>query len=351
MRVLSPILNRVIYPVLGKAGYLRSRASTAVVTYHGVLPKDYKSPDVFLDDTLISVDGFRTQLRLLKRDYDVISPQQFRGWIDGKEPLPNRAVLLTCDDGLLNNLTVMLPILQEEKLQCLFFVTGDVVGDEPAMLWYIELYLMVRVAPAGAAFEWHGVHVPALQPERRRRAQWLELMHQLSRLDAEQRAEFLSDAVPRWGLDSEWKKRYIADSSQQQRFQLLDRAQVRQLTEAGMSIGAHSLSHPVLSQQSEESARKEIVESRRELEQVIAGEVWALAYPYGNPATVGERELRLAQEAGYSCAFMNVPGNLNLALRFSFPRVHITAEMSSGVFEANVSGFHEALRKRLRQTQ
>lgn len=349
MRVLSPILNQVIYPVLGKTGYLRSRVSTAVVTYHGVLPQGYKSSDAFLDNTLISIDAFRSQLRLLKRDYDVISPQEFRSWIDGLEELPQRAVLLTCDDGLMNNLTVMLPLLQEEKLECLFFVTGASVREEPAMLWYIELYLMMRDAREAAALDWQGIHVPAIKNDpASRRADWQRLMSDLSQFDGEVRKEFLAEAVAWWGLDPAWKTNCLSDSLMWQRFQLLGAAQLKELVQSGMTVGAHTMSHPMLSRQAGELARREIMDSKRELENTLGRELWALAFPYGNSAAVGEREIEFAQEAGYSCAFMNVPGRMNAMRKYSLPRVHITADMSCSMFEANVSGFHEALRRRLR---
>jgi len=352
MRVLSPILNQVIYPVLGMAGYFRSRASASVVTYHGVLPEGYKVRDAFLDDTLISMDAFRAQIRLLKSNYDVISPQFFQEWLEGREVLPKRAVLLTCDDGLLNNLTVMLPLLLEEKLQCLFFVTGSSAGDEPDMLWYIELYLMMHGARTGVAMDWRGIRVAALEsaPERKR-TQWLNLTDELSRRDAGQRAEFLGEAVQCWGLDPEWKKMYLQDALLRQRFQLLKGAQLRQLVEAGMNVGAHTMSHPMLSGQTDEFARKEIAESKRNLEHATGRPIWAMAYPYGNPAAVGDRELKFSQEAGYSCAFMNVPGELRAAGKFSLPRVHVTADMSWGLFEANVSGFHHAIQRRIRPAQ
>ena len=40
-----------------------------------------------------------------------------------------RATLLTCDDGFLNDFTEMLPIMQEEGLQCLFLVMEASISD------------------------------------------------------------------------------------------------------------------------------------------------------------------------------------------------------------------------------
>ena len=43
----------------------------------------------------------------------------------------------------------MLPILQEENVSCLFFVTGFSLGKTPVMLWYEQLYLLLQKAPRG----------------------------------------------------------------------------------------------------------------------------------------------------------------------------------------------------------
>ncbi len=352
MRLLSPILQRVVYPALGTLGYFRARASAGVVTYHGVLPEHYPSTDSFLDNTLIGVDSFRSQLRLLKKHYNVISPDLFLRWVEGEEDLPERAILLTCDDGLLNNLTTMLPVLQSEGLKCLFFLTGTSAAATPGMLWYIELYLILMQARNhGEALEWRGIRLPAMADDLgQRRALWLQLLDRLSQLDSKARSEFLREAAQQWGLAASWKERYLEDPLLRQRFQLLCAEDVRALAEAGMTIGAHTMSHPTLSEQPAELAAEEIRECKQILRLCCGQPVWALAYPYGNAAAVGHREYELAQAAGYECAFLNVAGSLSRSCRFSLPRVHITAEMSLPVYEACVSGFHEILRGKFRKS-
>src|SRR6266849_2431251 len=142
--VVSPILKRVVYPWLANSGYLRRRAdggAFCVLTYHGVLPAGYEVGDVEQDGSLVSAENLRSQLQLLKECYQIVSPDEVRDWITGGKELPERAVLLTCDDGLRNVLTDMTPILREEGLSCLFFVLGVSAAENPQMLWYEELYL------------------------------------------------------------------------------------------------------------------------------------------------------------------------------------------------------------------
>jgi peptidoglycan/xylan/chitin deacetylase (PgdA/CDA1 family) len=353
MRLLSPILQRVVYPVLGSAGYFHSRASSrvSVVTYHGVLPVEYQSADPFLDNTLVSVASFRSQLKLLKKYYNVISPDRFLRWLRNEEDLPTRAVLLTCDDGLLNNLTTMLPILLEEECKCLFFVTGGSLGDASQMLWYVELYLMLMQASGShPQMDWRGTPISLIPDEpRERRVPWLQLLKSLSRVDADERRTFLGEATGDWGLDPAWQRRYLDDPALRERFQLLLTPELKQLADAGMTIGAHTLSHPILMEQPVDLARSEIANCKKAVETALGKPVWALAYPFGEPHSVGDREYRLAEAAGYECAFVNVGGTLGTTpCRFSLPRIHVTREMSLPVYEAYISGFHDGLKRMFR---
>src|SRR6266513_5422022 len=115
MRLVSPLLKHVVYPGLSRLGYLRRLATPApsVVTYHGVLPREYQVRDVALDGHLVTAKAFTEQILLLKKNYNIISPEQFLQWCEGQLDLPRRSVLLTCDDGLLNAMTDMLPIVRK----------------------------------------------------------------------------------------------------------------------------------------------------------------------------------------------------------------------------------------------
>jgi len=352
MRLLSSILHRVIYPVLGSVGYFHARAvaPVTVITYHGVLPAGYRSDDAFLDNTLVSEASFRSQLRLLKKHYNVISPERFLRWLGKIEELPERAVLLTCDDGLLNHLTTMVPMLQEEELQCLFFVTGSSAGDKLEMLWYVELYLLLMQAKVqDQAVRVREITVPKIPADPgQRRSLWLTLLRSLSQVDAATRSVFLREAATRFGLLPSWKMRYLDDPLLRERFQLLRLPELKQLRDAGMTVGAHTLSHPVLAEQVADLARVEIEECGKRLGESLGQPVWALAYPFGDPGSAGEREFKLAADAGYQCGFVNVGGVLDReSARFALPRVHVTAEMSLAVYEAYVSGVHNALRTRM----
>jgi peptidoglycan/xylan/chitin deacetylase (PgdA/CDA1 family) len=310
--------------------------------------------DPGFDGSLITADTFRWQLRLLKKNYTVIAPEDMLAWCRGGHELPPRAALLTCDDGLLNNLTEMLPVLQDEGLRCLFFVTGASADEQRTMLWYEELLLMFLRAPAGNfAISWEGVEIGGVLGEREeRRGVWWKSVKQLSQVDLERRQCFLRVAHSYFGLDESLDYFLARYPEAQRHFCLLTRTELQQLATAEMTIGAHTLSHPVLSQMPADMAWTEITESRARLEAVLAQPIWAFAYPFGDAGSVTPQILAMAKTAGFDAAFLNFGGGLGTELPLhAIPRVHVNAGMGLGEFEAHVAGFYSSLQKRAARIQ
>lgn len=350
MIVVSPILKHVVYPALANSGYLRRRAhggELCVLTYHGILPHGYESFDSQLDGGLVTAQNFRSQIRLLKEIYKIVTPEEVRRWLMGEQELPGGAVLITCDDGLRNALTDMAPILSEEEVSCLFFVTAAPVLANCQVMWYQELFLLLLDAPAGPfTIEALGLNFD-LNSRQQRRAAWRILLNKLSPCEHRERKRVIEGLRIQFGLPPTFG-RDRNDDPYFRRFSLLNTGDMQLLVAMGMSIGSHTLSHSNLSGQSSELAWQEICESRKALEDAIATPVWALAYPFGDPASVTNRETQMAEQAGYECAFMNVGGGFGASLpRFALPRVHVTGNMNLSEFEAHVSGFYRDFRSRL----
>ncbi len=348
MRFVSPLLKRVVYPSLSSTGVFRRTGARglAIVTYHGVIPRGYEPFDAALDGNLISVEMLRRQLRLLKCNYNLLSPEDVLAWREDRRELPCRAVLVTCDDGLLNHLTDMLPVLQQEDVRCLFFVTADSAGKGRTRLWYEELFLLFLQARDGT-FETScdGIVLAGeLGGREQRRALWWDSTKRLSRTDADTRARFLCALRAEFGLET--GKTSDESNPTRSRFALLNAEELNQLASAGMTIGAHTLSHPVLSQAPPDLARAEIVESRERLELALHSRVWAFAYPFGDAQSVTPQVLAMPQEAGYAAAFLNFGGGLGADLPpYALPRIHVTADMGLAEFEAHVSGFYSLLKR------
>ena len=351
MKLVSPLLKHVVYPGLSKGGYFRRAARTGpvVLTYHGILPAGYKIINPALDGNLVSADSFREQLRFLKKRYNVISPKEFLLWCETKHELPPRSVLLTSDDGLRSSLFDMLPVLQESDLECLFFVTGASLSHTATMLWYEELSLMFLAAPASFSLELLEIGLRAEVQQHEKHSFWWELVRKLSQFEINRRRKLLGRIRMHLGFSEQWDAEYRKDPVLSRRFLMLSLSELHQLAEAGMCIGEHTLSHPMLSQSTREDAWKEIFESKRNLEDALGQEVWALAYPFGDSSSVTSRELQMAERAGFKSAFLNTSGGIESQTpKFALPRLHVTGAMSMAEFDAHISGFHRSMRELVR---
>lgn len=326
---------------------LKGADCLTILSYHGVLPSGYRSDDLWLDGNLVCAEQFHDHVKTLKSHYAFISPEDFLAFLKGDVTLPPKTILLTCDDGLLNNVTDMLPVLKSEGLSCLFFLSGMSLKSKAPLLWHEEVYLLLK------AGQGRRIRIPLLGKGSFLLANKVTLrklckllIDALSRYDYPKREDLIEKLRDGIGLPEDWRRTHFCKEDMRRRFQLLSLQEVKALIEEGMTVGSHTCTHPVLSRLGNESVRKEIEESRRLFEKTLGISVWALAYPFGDESSITQREAQYAQRAGYTCAMVNF-GSLYATdrdNRFLIPRIHITSEMTSAEVEAYVSGFHSTLK-------
>jgi peptidoglycan/xylan/chitin deacetylase (PgdA/CDA1 family) len=76
-----------------------------------------------------------------------------------------------------------------------------------------------------------------------------------------------------------------------------------------MTIGAHTVSHPILCSISDEAARHEMLVSKSRLEEIIGKPVRLFAYPNGKPRKdYARNHVSIAREVGFSAAFSTSAG-------------------------------------------
>ena len=103
---------------------------------------------------------------------------------------------------------------------------------------------------------------------------------------------------------------------------MMTSGQVRQLRQAGMQIGAHTCSHPILASLSDAEAMAEIVDGKDQLEQIIGESVTLFAYPNGKPGRdYLAKHAAMAKAAGFAAAVTTAPGVSSLTTdSFQLPR-------------------------------
>jgi len=235
----------------------------SILIYHRVLPQ----PDPLFPGEVDRVE-FDKQLALLKSRFTVL-PLLDAVRLARAGRLPPRAACITFDDGYADNAEVALPLLQGHGLHATFFIaTGFLNGGR---MWNDSVIETVRRAPDGvldATTLGLGSH-PLHTIEDRRRA-IPALIGQLKYLPMEERLRQVTRL-------SELAGGPLPDDL------MMTTAQLHKLQAAGMGIGAHTVSHPILAKLPPEQAQREIGEGKQALEAMLGAPVTLFAYPNGKP--------------------------------------------------------------------
>lgn len=277
---IAAALARALGSVLSPGG---ARGRLSILIYHRVLA----TPDALLDGT-IDAAKFEEQMALLASGFNVLPLREaVERLVAGN--LPARAACVTFDDGYADNHDVALPILKRLGVPATFFVaTGFLDGGR---MWNDTVVEAIRRAtkPALELAE-IGLGPFPLGSTAERRAAVHALLRAIKHRPPAERAAAVERIAATIGEP-------LPDDL------MMTREKVRNLHAAGMEIGGHTVTHPILTRIPDEEAESEMAEGKAVLEETIGGPVRLFAYPNGVPAEdFAPRHVALAKRVGFSAA-------------------------------------------------
>ncbi len=212
--------------------------------------------------------------------------------------LPARALAITFDDGYADNHDLALPILCSHGLCATFFIaTGFLDGGR---MWNDTVVESLRrcKAPRLALGELGlpGVGELALETDAARRQAIDRVLAATKYLPPLARQAAVERIAERAGAD-------LPDNL------MMRSDQVRAMSDAGMQIGAHTVSHPILARLDDTQARAEVTLSKGQLEDLLGRPVTLFAYPNGKPGEdFSPRDAQVVQRAGFAAAVSTASG-------------------------------------------
>jgi len=291
-------------------------------------------------------EGFAEQMAFLARNFDVIGPADLAGLGDAPK---GRHVLVTFDDGYRDNYEIAFPVLRAQGLSATFFVTVGFL-DEGALAWWDEIAWMVRKStrPRLPAGEWLDAELSLAEPHRETTIHAL-LKKYKSLLGTR------SEGFVAWLAEATGSGR-CPSASARETWMTWD--MVREMRDGGMTIGGHTVHHPVLSRLSADEQAKEIVGTGERLRAELGEPMRFFAYPVGGRDAFDANTRRALEHAGVELAFSYYggyrrPGDWD---RYDVRRVAIESSHDGPSFRATVClpslyGTHEGgLSQRLRAT-
>ncbi len=217
--------------------------------------------------------NFEKQVRYFERHFRKLTDFSLTGTSAGRP-----AYLLTFDDGYKDNFEIALPVLVKHAVPSIFFVATGAIGTDH-LLWYDAVrrrYDSMR--PRG---RW-----AAARLKRRCKAE----LEQLKRIAGH-------DGRPMMPIPPETSPRLMMNWDE-----------VRGAEAAGVLIGAHTSTHPILSRLSSDSQRREIQTSLETIKRETGRCPEFFSYPEGDATSFDDETVRILKETGVSFAVTTEPG-------------------------------------------
>ena len=249
--------------LLGWMSPAGKKARLSVLIFHRVLP----APDPFFPDE-IDARRFDNICAWLRGWFNILPLDQAVACLKAGT-LPARAACITFDDGYADNYHIALPILQSHGLVATFFIaTGFLDGGRMWNDTIIEAIRHCQQTSLDLSSLGLGSHRLATVDDRRKTID--ALIDQIKyrpfqgRVTVTEQIASLAQVLPSRQL-------------------MMTSGEVKRMHDAGMQIGAHTVSHPILARLSDLDARLEIEASKLTLEQVLGERIGLFAYPNGKP--------------------------------------------------------------------
>lgn len=259
---------------LGVSSWLARRGRRMrILMYHGV------------GDEALGADDFAAHLAHLRRNHEIVALAEVVRRAEVPDRISGREVALTFDDGLANNATLAAPLLARHDLPATFFVCPALI-DEGRWLWNHELRARLASLDDEAR--------AALRKRWSLRGDEVEAAKSLSPGDRLALEDDLRAATRAWA----------PSDAERRRSDVMTWEQLRALDPALITIGSHTLSHPILPTLDDEALTREVEESAKRLAAELDRPVELFCYPNG----AEDARVRAVVARTYRAAVTTEPG-------------------------------------------
>jgi len=275
---------------------LPRRRLLIVLTYHRIGNAD----ETLYDSGTFSctAEQFECQIESLKRRYRMAALEEMLEMLGGNASLSEPAVLITFDDGYIDNYQIAFPILRRHGVPGVFFLPTAFVGTNRLPWWDVIAYIVKRSPRTKICLHYPEPRTFDLAKDGVDSC----IMHILRfyKQPSMQDGDCFIDELEKACESS--RPPIDADRC------FLSWDEARQMQQAGMSFGSHTHTHEILSKLPLERQQEEVVVSREILQHELGRNIDTLAYPVGARHAFTEDTIAALRQARYRAAFSHYGG-------------------------------------------
>jgi len=234
---------------------------------------------------------FREQMEFMKNNFNVVTMEQVIDAVQGKAELPERALLLTFDDGYIDNYTFALPVLEEYGLQGSFFIPGKTFATH-RLLDVNKIHYILASADIIDLTEDVKKQMDYYRGSEFDYAPTEELFNEYAianRFDCKETIfvkRMLQTVLPerlRNIISSNLFEKHVGVTEETLAYELyMTEEQIRTMKRHGMFIGIHGYDHYWLGNLEQEQMKLDISKALEVMDEFIDRKQWVMNYPYGN---------------------------------------------------------------------
>lgn len=275
----------------------------------------------------VSPDNFLNQMLYIKNNFPVLRFED--NWSKVKEP----SVVITFDDGYADNVMEALPLLEKVGVPATFFVSTGELGSNREFWWDDLERTLLEEREFPPTFELRderfGRNWPTMSCVERS-ALYQEIHPLIKQLDVVSRKDWCKQLRDWAGIVEEGRATH----------RVMTINGLQKLAASGLAtIGAHTVSHTPLATLSSAEQQREIVESKRQLEELTGRDINVFSYPFGGKGDYNGASVRICREAGFVRAASNFPGQVH---RWTDPHQiprHLVRNWPLEIFQRKIKEF------------
>lgn len=274
-----------------------------IIMYHGI------------DATGLSESAFRQQMTFINKHFSCYWASEINQILDPQFQSEKPPMILTFDDGLLNNATVVAPILDKLGMKATYYLVSDLL-DGKSMLWNHEL----RGRLAAMLDSDHFKEICSEVLPEKSQATPQQIVERMKLWDHDQRTQLIKkihDLAPNPSFTQEMLDAWLIMSVED----AID-------LPACIEIGSHTKTHPILDTLDNETAAEEITASRYQLEKLTSKPVKTFCYPNGNYS----QEMLSTVKSHYTAAVSVHEGFASSNERYELKRIPAARNMPDFIF-------------------